>query len=90
MEREHRALAFARLHGDVAAVRLRDVAHDRETEPGAAGVAAARAVDAVEPLEDPFEIARRDPDAVVAHDERDPVADDRARRPRPAGAGPST
>ena len=61
-------------HGDVAAVRLRDVAHDREPEPGAAGVAAARPVDAVEALEDAFEVARRDPDAVVAHDERDAVA----------------
>ena len=62
--------------GDLAAVRLRDVADDRETETGAAGVAAARPVDAVEALEDALEIARRDPDAVIAHDERDPVVDD--------------
>ena len=76
VERERRAFAFARLDRDLAAVRLRDVADDRETETGAAGVAAARPVDAVEALEDALEIAGRDPDAVIAHDERDPVADD--------------
>ena len=57
-------------------MRLRDVAHDREAEAGSAGLAAARAVDAVEALEDPLEVARRDADAVVAHDDRDPVVDD--------------
>ena len=37
---------------DLAAVVGRDVAHDRQSEPGAAGVAAAPLVDAVEALED--------------------------------------
>ena len=77
-ERERRAFALARLDGDLAAVGLRDVADDREPESGAAGLAAARPIDAVEALEDPFEIARRDPDAVVAHDDRDAVVDPRA------------
>ena len=56
-ERERRAFAFARLDGDLAAVGLRDVAHDREPEAGAAGVAAAGPVDAVEALEDALEVA---------------------------------
>src|SRR5215471_12427190 len=75
VERERRTLAFARLHGDLAAVRLRDVAHDRETEPGPTGVASARAIDAVEALPDAFEIARRDPDSVVTDDERHALVD---------------
>ena len=79
-ERERRALALARLDGDLAAVGLRDVAHDRQTEPGAAGVAAARPVDPVEALEDPLEVARRDPDAVIAHR--------RARRRSPTTRAP--
>ena len=77
-EPERRALALARLDGDVAAVRLGDVADDREPEPGAAGAAAAGLVDAVEALEDPLEVARRDPDAVVADLDRRPSR----RRPR--------
>ena len=64
---------------------LRDVAHDREPEPGPAGLAASGAVDAVEALEDPLEIARRDPDAVVAHRDRGAVVAALGRRPRPAG-----
>ena len=76
LQRERRALTFTRLDRDVAAVRLGDVADDRETETGTAGVAAARPVDPVEALEDAFEVARRDPDPVVAHGEHEPVADD--------------
>ena len=75
-ERERRAFALARLHGDLAAVRLGDVADDRQPEPGAAGVAAAGAVDPVEAFEDALEVAGRDADAVIAHDERDAVVDD--------------
>ena len=56
-------------------------------EPGAAGLATPRAVHAVEALEDAFEIAGRDTDAVIAHDERDAVTDDLGadldRLPRP-------
>ena len=50
-----------RLDGDLATVCLRGVPHDREPEPGPAGLAAARAVDAVEALEDPLEQRRVDP-----------------------------
>ncbi len=76
VERERGAFAFARLHGDFAAVRLRDMADDRKTESGAARVATARPVDPIEAFPDPFEIAGRNADAVIAHDERDAVVDD--------------
>src|SRR4029450_6775945 len=72
---ERRALALRRFHRHLTAVDLRDVPHDRETEPGAARRAAARLVDAIEALEDALEIARRDPDAVVAHADDDAVRD---------------
>ena len=54
-----------------------------EPEAGAAGVAAAGPVDAVEALEDPLEVACRDPDAVVAHRDRDRSPSTLARRARP-------
>ena len=60
--RERGTLALDRLHPDLAVVVGGDVAHDRQTEPGATGVPAARPIDAVEPLEDPVEVARRDAD----------------------------
>ena len=65
-EPERRALPFHGLDRDLAAVRLDDVAHDGEPEPGSTGRAAARLIDAVEALEDPFEVAARDPDALIA------------------------
>src|ERR1700687_4713249 len=76
MDREQRSLSLARLDGHVPAVGLRAGATDRKAEPGPAGVATARAVHAVEALEDPFEIAGRDPDAVIAYEECEPVVDD--------------
>src|SRR5262245_59912991 len=51
-----------------------DMADDGQAGPGAAGVAAAGAVDPVEALEDPFEVAAGDADAVVAHGDVDPGA----------------
>ena len=62
-EAEGRALSLDRLHRDLTAVGAGDVAHDGETESGAAGVAAARLVDSIEAFEDPFEVAARDADA---------------------------
>ena len=50
-----------------------DVADDGQAEPGAAGVAAAGAVDPVEALEDALEVAAGDADAVVAHGDVDPA-----------------
>jgi hypothetical protein len=49
-----------------------DVTDDREAEARAARAAAARLVDAIEPLEDPVEITCRDAHAVVGDDELDP------------------
>src|SRR5205814_7106256 len=73
---ERRTLTFVRLHGDVAAVGLGDVPDDRQPEPGSTGVTTSRPVDAVEALEDAFEITRGDPDPVIAYDERDAVSVD--------------
>src|SRR5207247_7794422 len=66
-ERERRTFAFARRHGDSALMVVGDMAHDGQAETRAARLAAARAVDTVEALEDPLEVARRYADAVVAH-----------------------
>jgi hypothetical protein len=49
------------------------MAHDRQPEAGAAGVATARPVDAVKALPDAFEIAARDTYPVVAHDKGDAI-----------------
>src|SRR5438034_11740269 len=67
LEGESGAVALLRLHGDLALVSLGDVPHDGQPEAGAAGGPAAGAVDSVETLEDPLQVAGRDPDAVVAH-----------------------
>src|SRR5436309_13971086 len=64
-EGEGGAVALLRLHGDLALVGLGDVAHDGQPEAGAAGGPAARAVDTVETLEDPLQVAVGNPDAVV-------------------------
>ena len=59
------------------------MADDGESEPGPPGRAAARPVDAVEPLEDPLEVRRGDADPVVLHaDDRPPVLDPRAEDDR--------
>ena len=58
---------------DLAAVVLGDVAHDRQAEPGAAGLARARLVDPVEAFEDPGQVALRDA--------RSPVSATRSRTP---------
>ena len=60
-------------------MRLGDVAHDRQSEAGAAAelldvlVAGSGAIDLVEALEDPRLVRVRDADAVVADDEPDPI-----------------
>ena len=56
-------------------------------EPGAAGVAAAGPVDAVEALEDPVDGRGRDADAVVGDHELDPARPRRATRDLHAAAG---
>src|SRR5690349_9077516 len=71
-EGEGRALAHPGVDVDHAFVVVDDVADDGEPEAGPARLAAAGVVDAVEPLEHPLEVARRDADAVVDH--RDPDA----------------
>ena len=61
---------------DLASVVGGHVAHDGQPEPGAARLAAAGPVDAVEALEDPVEVAGRDADARVGDD----AVDDTVRR----------
>src|SRR5947207_3406971 len=64
---EGRAAAELALHGDAAAVVLSDVADDREAEAGAAGVSRTSAVDPVEALEDPREVAGGNADPGVRY-----------------------
>ena len=56
-----------------------DVAHDRQTESGSTGFAAARPIDPVEPFEDPLEVAAGDADAVIVDLELDNRRSVRAR-----------
>src|SRR5438270_9787507 len=70
LESERGAAALLGFHGDLALVSLGDVPHDGQPEAGAAGGPAAGTVDAVEPLEDAFQVAVGDADAVVPHRDR--------------------
>ena len=54
-EGEGGAVAAATFDGGAAAVDLRDVLHDRQTQPRAALLAGAAFVHAVEALEDPVD-----------------------------------
>ena len=67
-EGEGAPLAEAARHGDVPAVLLDDVLHDREPEPDPLARAAAHLV---ELLEDVLEILLRDADALVRHRDLD-------------------
>src|SRR5205085_9497304 len=60
--------------GDRAPVVGGNVTDDRQAQPGAAGLPAAGPVDAVEALEDPFEVTGGDADALVGHAHHDPLA----------------
>ena len=46
---------------------LRDVAHDAESEPGAAGLAGAAGINAIEAFEDSFEVFGRNAHALVGN-----------------------
>ena len=59
-QHERRTLSFLRRDQHLAAVVRGDVTHDRQAEAGAAGVAAAGLVDAIEALEHPVEVAARE------------------------------
>ena len=80
-----------RLDRHRAAVVGGDVAHDGQAEAGAAGLAAAGPVDAVEALEDAVEVGGRDADAVVARRvTADLVAVEVGVGPRPSSPARST
>jgi len=66
-EPKKRAAAVGFLGGDRAAVRIRDLAHDREPETGAGQRPRVRG--AVEAVEDVLAVLGRDARAVVAHDQ---------------------
>ena len=71
-----------------AAVRRDDLAHDREAESAAAGVACASVVEPHEPLEHPLAFVGRNAVAVVAHGEHHGCRiGDRRDRERDAGGG---
>src|SRR3979490_2346055 len=64
-ERERGTDTFLRLNKNAALVVHGNVANDRQPETGAAGVATACPVDAVEPLENAVEVSLRDSDAFI-------------------------
>ena len=68
------------LDGDIAAHQLGQPAHDRQAEPGAAEAAGGRAVGLREGLEQPRTLLRGQPDAGVAHRQRDARAPAAERR----------
>jgi hypothetical protein len=72
-QRERAALAGVALDAQVATEEARDLATDREAEPGAAVLAARRAVGLLECLEDQALLVLRDADAGVGHREREDV-----------------
>jgi hypothetical protein len=77
------------LEQDAPAVRAHDVLDDREAEAAALARAREPVVDAVELVEDAAVLAARNPAAVVAHLDGDPVAgSERARRPTTGGVPP--
>src|SRR5205814_4352640 len=68
---EGRPLPLDRFDRDITAVGLRDMPHNRETQARPARRAASRLVDAVEALEDSFDVALGYPDSLVTHCELD-------------------
>src|SRR5439155_6883081 len=80
------ALAETALDADLPAEQSRDLAADREAEPGPAVAAAGRSVRLLEGLEDQAQLVVRDPDARVHHGEGD---DGVGTRQRLAGELPS-
>src|ERR1019366_8137181 len=86
-EREGAALAQVTLEREIPAEQTREVARDREPEPGAAEAPVRGAVGLAEGLEDRLVLLRRDPDPGVAHGELDAVADAANRERDLAGLG---
>ena len=56
-----------RLHGDFTAVQQGEVFYDCEAQSGASHVPRTRPVNAIEPLEKPFQMLRWNAVAVVCH-----------------------
>src|SRR6266545_417641 len=71
--------AWYAVHLDAPSLQLRQQPRDREPQPRAPQLAAARLVDAKEPIEDAIQVLRRDAGARVAHADADlpPVTDNR-------------
>src|SRR4051812_11165407 len=85
---ERRSLSFDRLYPDAAPVLLDDVARDREAEAGpAAATPDARAIDLVEPFEDPSLRPARDTDSIVGHRRHNLIALDADRNHHVAAVG---
>ena len=66
MQREDTALIERTLYRRAAPVGLGNVLDDRQTQSRAAELSAAGLVDPIEPLEEPRQVLRADPAAVVA------------------------
>src|SRR5207237_9562762 len=72
MDDEGGPLAGFALHHDAAAVQGHQLLHDAEADAGALETARRRRLDLHESVEDPVEVMRRDPDALVGDGDPDP------------------
>ena len=68
---KNRAFSELRIDGHLAAVEERQVLHNGESQSGTAHVARPGAVDPVKTLEQPFQMLRRNPVAIVL--DKDPA-----------------
>ena len=82
MERDRRPVADDTLGAHRPAVRLDEMSNDRQAEAGAAFVARAAGVDAIEALEDAADVLDGNASPGVAHAHRHPADPGRPDRPR--------
>src|SRR5947208_16583249 len=82
------ALARPALHRDVSSMRLDDLTHDGESEPGMTVGALPALVGPAEALEDARDMLGRDTDARVGHCERDASPPLTPPRHRPTSVPP--
>ncbi len=73
-EREDTALAYPALHLNIAPQQMRQVARDRQAQPGAAVLAMGAAIGLAEGFEDELMLVGPDADAGIAHGEGDAAA----------------
>src|SRR4051812_17054656 len=70
-ERERRALPGRAFDPDAAAVELRNLAHDRQTNPCPADPTGDARLDALEAVKDALHVLRQETDALITHRQDD-------------------